>query len=479
MADNITGRDFSNASVTLATKEVAAGVHAGKVFPVDATGNQVGGEVASSGSITTANLNPGVAATANSAVVLALNGQSSASIQITGTWVGTLQFEATDDNINWLPINGIFAGTSIPGSTITANGLVRLTPGALAQIRIVAPVFTSGTATITMKASAAVGGTFLNQSLTAGSNVIGKVGIDQTTPGTTNRVDVGVCALPTGAATEATLAAINNDNTATGSITTQNLVPAGVATANSAVEIILQGKSGLGIQVTGTYTGALSVQATVDGTTWITLGGIPFLNINTGVASATIPSAATGIWTVDVAAFAKARMTGLAAMTGTAVVTLRASNGASQIALDAALPTGGNTIGGVNLNSGPAIIGDVGTSYRTTTTGAASMAAVMSPAVNAALSIKATAGRLLGWSLQNSAASLRSVKVFNVAAPTLGTTAASFEIDIPAGGRAEYNMEGGIAFSTAMVVSVSSAKGLTDNTGTVALNDVSGVILFA
>jgi hypothetical protein len=37
MADNITGRDFSNASVTLATKEIAAGIHAGKFVLIDPT----------------------------------------------------------------------------------------------------------------------------------------------------------------------------------------------------------------------------------------------------------------------------------------------------------------------------------------------------------------------------------------------------------------------------------------------------------
>ena len=125
----------------------------------------------------------------NATVALALGGgYSGAVVQITGTWVGTIQFEGTVDGTNWLPINGVFAGTSAPAPTVTANGIIRLTPGGLAQFRVNMTAFTSGSAVITLRASQGAGGTFLNQSLTVGSNVIGKVGIDQTTPGTTNLV---------------------------------------------------------------------------------------------------------------------------------------------------------------------------------------------------------------------------------------------------------------------------------------------------
>jgi hypothetical protein len=70
--------------------------------------------------------------------------------------------------------------------------------------------------------------------------------------------------------------------------------------------------------------------------------------------------------------------------------------------------------------------------------------------------------------------------VFNATAPTLGTTAAAFEIDIPAGGTVQFDFEGGLAFATAMTYSVTSAKGLTDNTSTgLTANDVSGFFAFA
>ena len=133
-------------------------------------------------------------------VALALNGKSGASIQITGTWVGTLQFEGTVDGTNWTAINGVFAGTSTPGSTITANGIVRLTPSGLAQFRITSTAWTSGTATISLRASDATGGTFLNQSLTAGTNVIGALVANQSV----NNTQINGVAVSTGTGTSNT-----------------------------------------------------------------------------------------------------------------------------------------------------------------------------------------------------------------------------------------------------------------------------------
>lgn len=138
--------------------------------------------------------------------------------------------------------------------------------------------------------------------------------------------------------------------TASGTITTQNLVPAGAATTGSAVELLLNGASGIAVQVTGTYTGALSLQATVDGATWVTLGGSPFLNVNTGAFLATITSALQGVFQSDVSAYTSIRLTALAAVTGTATVTIRSCTAAGLVALDAAIPAGANVIGALTAN---------------------------------------------------------------------------------------------------------------------------------
>lgn len=135
-----------------------------------------------------------------------------------------------------------------------------------------------------------------------------------------------------------------------GSVTTQNLNPnTGVATASSTVAVTgVNGMSNASVQVTGVYTGALTAQATVDGSNWVALTGI--LNTATGALTATIASAAVGIFQIDVAGFAQVRITALAAVTGTATVTVRASIGNGTVALDSPLPTGANVIGALSAN---------------------------------------------------------------------------------------------------------------------------------
>jgi hypothetical protein len=128
--------------------------------------------------------------------------------------------------------------------------------------------------------------------------------------------------------------------TATGNITTQNLVTNGNATAGSAVEIGLLGHGVVAIQVTGTYTGALSVQLTNDGSRWETVTAAHIVNAITGVGTATIASATVGIFRFGAAGFFRLRVTGLAAMTGTASVTLRAAQ--HPYSVTAIQPTAGN-----------------------------------------------------------------------------------------------------------------------------------------
>ena len=143
-------------------------------------------------------------------------------------------------------------------------------------------------------------------------------------------------------------------------------------------------------------------------------------------------------------------------------------------------PTAANLQVTAALAAGTNLAGDVAIEYRANATGAASVASVMSPVTPVGGSIKGTPGRVMAINLQNSAAALRSVKFFNATSVTMGTTSAAFEIDIPAGGSAQLNFDGGIGFATGIMWAVTAAKGLTDNTTTsLALNDVSGVVAYA
>lgn len=139
------------------------------------------------------------------------------------------------------------------------------------------------------------------------------------------------------------------DTTASGTITTQNLVPAGVAAAGSAVSIDLDSKGTVTIQVTGTYTGALSAQITTDGTNWVTPTNTVFKNMTTGANSVTIPSASVGIWQIEVIGHAKFRLSALAAVTGTATVALRAAANTSQVSVAGVSTAANQTTGNTSL----------------------------------------------------------------------------------------------------------------------------------
>jgi len=122
------------------------------------------------------------------------------------------------------------------------------------------------------------------------------------------------------------------DVTGPGVISTQNLVPAGNATANSAVEADVSAANTAAVRVSGTYTGVLSVQVTMDALpassgsvapVWETVGAGWVTPAASGTAAATIGSAAVGHFVVtNLGPFRRMRVTGLAAMTGAANVTI-------------------------------------------------------------------------------------------------------------------------------------------------------------
>jgi hypothetical protein len=94
------------------------------------------------------------------------------------------------------------------GGAVTISNTPTVNIGTISTLSTAA-LQTSGNSSLTAIASSVAGAT------PAGSNIIGKVGIDQTTPGSTNGIVVNSSALPTGAATQATLATVAT-NTLTG-----------------------------------------------------------------------------------------------------------------------------------------------------------------------------------------------------------------------------------------------------------------------
>jgi hypothetical protein len=135
-------------------------------------------------------------------------------------------------------------------------------------------------------------------------------------------------------------------------------------------------------------------------------------------------------------------------------------------------------IGTGSLAAGTNAIGDFGIQYRANATGAAGGAHIVSAATTNATIVKASAGRLLGWNLANPSAAWKYVKFHNQAtSPTAGTGVVR-TIGIPPGGRAEMSIEGGIAFTTGIGMTIVSDAADAGTTA-VALADVVGDVFFA
>jgi hypothetical protein len=119
-----------------------------------------------------------------------------------------------------------------------------------------------------------------------------------------------------------------------GAITTINSAPTASCTAGSCVVFDMRTQGTATVQVSGTYTasGGLSLQATTNGTTWVTVGGSgTFRRLSTGATTATITSGEQGVYQLSgdcVGAYA-CRITALGAVTGSATVSVLTSPAAA------------------------------------------------------------------------------------------------------------------------------------------------------
>jgi hypothetical protein len=89
------------------------------------------------------------APTAGSFQQWALNGTSACRLQISGTWVGTLQFEGSIDGGTTFYVHPArVCATSLTRVAVTANGLFDINVAGLTHLRVRATAWASGTATV-------------------------------------------------------------------------------------------------------------------------------------------------------------------------------------------------------------------------------------------------------------------------------------------------------------------------------------------
>ena len=107
------------------------------------------------------------------------NGWATAIVDISGTFVGTLNFEVSFFDGQWIPLSGNNAGSNLVNNIITVAGLVRFSIAGATKFRVRSTVLTSGTAIVTLKTSTA-------PFLTIGNTIIGTVPVSGTGIGTSD-----------------------------------------------------------------------------------------------------------------------------------------------------------------------------------------------------------------------------------------------------------------------------------------------------
>lgn len=100
----------------------------------------------------------------------------------------------------------------------------------------------------------------------------------------------------------------------------------GTITSTESVTVSTQGRSNLRVSITGTWTGTITFEGSVDGTTWIGNGGLPS-PVTLGGGAITPTTSINGTWESRVAGFRLFRMRGATVTSGSATVSLNASAG--------------------------------------------------------------------------------------------------------------------------------------------------------
>lgn len=197
---------------------------------------------------------------------LSIAARGQANIQVSGTWVGTLAVTRTVDGTNFVDVK-LPNGTSM---TITANGIYEVPVAALQRIKVASTAWTSGSASITLRASSASPGTV----------VVGDGGSSITVDGPLTNTELRASPVPvsgtvtTGGLTDAELRASPVPVDGSGAIQpvsgpTPFVASGTLGALNDTVEVTLDGMISVGA-VTGTsnLVGTIIFETSIDHSVW-------------------------------------------------------------------------------------------------------------------------------------------------------------------------------------------------------------------
>jgi hypothetical protein len=139
---------------------------------------------------------------------------------------------------------------------------------------------------------------------------------------------------------------ISNDQSKL-SVTQADTTATGVITFTQSVQIVTNGAGTVGAQISGTWTGTITVEGSIDGTNWLGTVGVA---LTSGAASANF--SANNIIQINCSGLGFIRLRGNSVATGSATIRLVANQSVGNVMIDNAIPSGTNTIGSINNISG-------------------------------------------------------------------------------------------------------------------------------
>lgn len=376
---------------------------------------------------------------------------SNVTVNTTSTiTAGTLNFEVSDDGgTTWFGISACQVSAYTCGSTYAlvattkiafdvdvdgfTNFRVRINPAltgtGTATVAILSQSTASEPSVVVGQSSAANLQMTVGAALPAGSAIIGKVGIDQTTPGTTNGVQVNA-AIPAGTNV---IGKVSIDQTTPG---TTNLV---ALAANQSVNVA---------QMNGVAT-SMGTGASGTGTQRVVLSSDSALAANQSVNVAQI----NGVTTL---------MGNGVTGTGSQRVTIASDNTAFSVN---AVESGTWTVQpGNTANTTPWLVQTV-----PGTTNGGSTCNLQSAATTNATNCKASAGTLYGYEIVNTTATIYYLRLYNSASAPTCSSATGFIRSIPipassAGAGVERDMSVGESYGTGLGFCLTGGGSSTDNT---------------
>lgn len=244
-----------------------------------------------------------------------------------------------------------------------------------------------------------------------------------------------------------------------------------LAAAGSVTAAGLQDASSVLFRVSGTYVATFVFEASDDeGLVWVSILSARS-DANTGETTSGALTSTTRAWRANIAGYTQFRVRASAYTSGTVNVRIAPSTLAAE-----PVPVSSTSVA---MNAGTNLVGDVSPGVRTSSTNALSRLKVVAAATTNAVAVKASAGRVYGWTLSNTSASWRFVKLFNKAtAPVPGTDTPVEVIAIPPGDHIDVITVFGVSYSAGIGIAITGAYADSDTTA-VAVGDVIGSLLYA